>query len=86
LIIIEYFFRQKTSMLSFLKAVREMSWVLSDDERPKGKSCMKECHCLRDCVPFKEWLEKKRIEGYWSRRGDRAIRVYLRDVIRNMHA
>jgi len=28
-IIVEYFFfRQKTSMLSFLKAVREMSWVL----------------------------------------------------------
>jgi hypothetical protein len=33
-----------------------------DDERPKDKLCMKECHCLRDYVLFKEWLEKKRIE------------------------
>jgi hypothetical protein len=26
----------------------------SDDERPKGKLCKKENHCVRDCVLFKE--------------------------------
>ena len=35
-----------------------------DDEMPKGKLCLKECHCLRDYVFFKEWLQKKRILGY----------------------
>jgi hypothetical protein len=37
----------------------EMGTCDSDDERPKGKLCMKECHCLRDCILFKEWLEMK---------------------------
>jgi hypothetical protein len=33
----------------------------SDDEKPKCKFCMKEGHYMRDCVLFKEWLEKKGI-------------------------
>ena len=42
----------------------ELGTCDSDDEMPKSKLCMKECHCLRDCVLFKEWLQKKRILGY----------------------
>ena len=34
----------------------ELGTCDSDDEMPKGK--------LRDCVLFKEWLQKKRILGY----------------------
>ncbi|XP_066329452.1 uncharacterized protein [Miscanthus floridulus] len=32
----------------------ELGTCDSDDEMPKGKLCMKECHWLRDCVLFKE--------------------------------
>jgi hypothetical protein len=28
----------------------------------------KEGHCKRDYVLFKEWLQQKRILGYWSRK------------------
>ena len=44
---------------------------------PKGKLCMKECYCLRDCVLFKEWLQKKRILGYRSKKRDRSMRVFI---------
>jgi hypothetical protein len=46
---------------------------------------MKECHCLRDCILLKEWFEKKELKDIDPRKGDRAIRVCLRDVISNMH-
>jgi hypothetical protein len=36
----------------------------SDDEKPKCKFCKKEDHCMRNCVLFKEWLEKKGIQEY----------------------
>jgi hypothetical protein len=29
-----------------------------------SKMIKKEDHCIRDCVLFKEWLQKKRILGY----------------------
>jgi hypothetical protein len=45
-------------MLSFLKVEKEMSWVLTQ------KMIKKEDHCMRDCVLFKEWLQKKRILRY----------------------
>jgi len=32
----------------------ELSTCDSDDEMPKGKLYVKECHCLRDYVLFKE--------------------------------
>jgi hypothetical protein len=46
-------------MLSFLNAEKEMSWVLVTQKMIK-----KEDHCIRDCVLFKERLQKKRILGY----------------------
>jgi hypothetical protein len=46
-------------MLSFFKAEKEMSWVLVTQ-----KMITKEDHCIRDCVLFKEWLQKKTILGY----------------------
>ena len=55
----------------------ELGTCDSDDEMPKGKLCMKECHWLRDCVLFKEWLQKKRILGYWSKKRDRSMRVFI---------
>jgi hypothetical protein len=53
-------------MLSFLKAEKrnELGTCDSDDERPKGKLCMKEYHCLRDAVLLKEWLEKKSFQRF----------------------
>ena len=41
-------------MLSFLKVVRKMSWVLVTQ-----KVIKKEDHNMRDCASFKEWLQKK---------------------------
>ena len=55
----------------------ELGTCDSDDEMPKGKLCTKECHWLRDCVLFKEWLQKKRILGYWSKKRDRSMRVFI---------
>jgi hypothetical protein len=46
-------------MLSLLKAEKKMSWVLVTQ-----KTIKKEDHCMRDCVLFKEWLQKKRILGH----------------------
>jgi hypothetical protein len=36
---------------------------------------MKEGHYIRDIVLLKEWLEKKGIQGHWSRKVDRVIKV-----------
>jgi hypothetical protein len=36
---------------------------------------MKEGHCTRDCVLFKEWLEKKEFRDINPRKDDEAIRV-----------
>jgi hypothetical protein len=55
-------------MLLFLKAEKEMSWVPMTQKMIK-----KEDHCTRDCVFFKEWLQNKRILGYYPR--NRIIRV-----------
>ena len=65
-IIIEYFFQTKDLHAFILEGSKrnELGTYDSDDEMPKGKLCMKECHCLRDCVLLKEWLQKKRILGY----------------------
>jgi hypothetical protein len=46
-------------MLSFLKIERKMSWVLVTQKMIK-----KEDHYMRDCVLFKEWLQKNRILRY----------------------
>jgi hypothetical protein len=52
-------FETKNFMFSFLKAEKKMSWVLVTQKMIK-----KVDHCMRDCVLFKEWLQKKRILGY----------------------
>jgi hypothetical protein len=52
-------FQTKNLTLSFSKAEKEMSWVLVTQKMIK-----KEDHCMRNCVLFKEWLQKKRILGY----------------------
>jgi hypothetical protein len=46
-------------MLSFLKAEKKMSWVLVTQKMIK-----KEGYCMRVCVLFKEWLQKKRIQRH----------------------
>jgi hypothetical protein len=46
-------------MLSFLKAEKEMSWVLVTQKMTK-----KEDYYMRDYVLFKELLQKKRILEY----------------------
>ena len=56
-IIIEYF--QTKDLQAFILEGRkrnELGTCDSDDEMPNDK--------LRDCVLFKEWLQKKRILGY----------------------
>ena len=65
-IIVEYFFQTKDLHAFILEGSKrnELGTYNLDDEMPKGKLCMKECHCLRDCVLFKEQLQKKRILGY----------------------
>ena len=65
-IIVEYFFQTKDLHAFILESSKrnEMGTCDLDDEMPKDKLCMKECHCLRDCVLFKEWLGKERIKGY----------------------
>ena len=62
-IIVEYFFQIKDLHAFILEGSKrnELGTCDSDDEMPKGKLCIKECHCLRDYVLFKEWLQKKRI-------------------------
>ena len=66
-------------MLSFLKAVREMSWVLVTQMMKclRASYVWKNAIVLRDCVLFKEWLQKKRIIGYWSKKRDRSMRVFI---------
>jgi hypothetical protein len=46
-----------------------------DSEDEKCKFLHKEGHCIRDCILFKEWLQKKRILGYWSKQRNRTIRA-----------
>ena len=62
-VIVEYF--QTKDLQAFILEGRkrnELGTCDSDDEMPKGKLCMKECHCLRDYVLFKEWLQKKEFQ------------------------
>ena len=65
-IIVEYFFQTKDLYAFILESSKrnELGTCDSDHEMPEGKLCMQECHCLRDCVLFKEWLQNKRILGY----------------------
>jgi hypothetical protein len=46
-------------MLSFLTAEKKISWVLVTQNMIK-----KEDYYMRDCVLFKELLQKKRVLGY----------------------
>jgi hypothetical protein len=46
-----------------------MNWVLVTQKMIK-----KEDHCMRDCVLLKEWLQKKRILGYCSKKRNRTTR------------
>ena len=56
-IIVEYFSdKRHNSFILEGRKRNELDTCDSDDEMPKGKLCMKECHWLRDGVLFKEWL------------------------------
>jgi hypothetical protein len=63
MIIVEYF--SDRDLYAFILEGRkgnELGTYDSEDE--KCNFLQKEDHCVRDCVLFKEWLQKKRILGY----------------------
>jgi hypothetical protein len=56
--IIEYFSNRDLHAF-ILEGSKKKCWVLVT-----RKMIKKEDYCMRDCVLFKEWLQKKRILGY----------------------
>jgi hypothetical protein len=54
----------KELLLSFLKAIRKKELGTCDSEDDEWKLTKKGCHCMRDYVLFKEWLERRRIQGH----------------------
>jgi hypothetical protein len=63
LIIVDYF-SDKDLHAFILEGSKKNELGTYDSEDDKCKFCKKEGHCMRDCVLFKGWLEKKIIQGY----------------------